>query len=110
MIDNEIRLVLDRLELEDREERARGLPSSERSRAVARTTGIFLLGLVSARRQPRLLARAPVRPDARVRNDSVRSGPGAHHRPGRFRMIRLPRKGGGPDVTDSSTGSGGTSG
>jgi predicted O-methyltransferase YrrM len=39
--------VLARLEAEDADERARGLPSSERSRQVARTTGQFLFALVA---------------------------------------------------------------
>ncbi len=42
-----MRSVLERLELEDERERARGLPPSERSRAVARTTGQFLFALVA---------------------------------------------------------------
>jgi len=47
MLDDRIRSVLGRLEQEDADERARGLPSSVRSRAVARTTGQFLLALVA---------------------------------------------------------------
>ena len=47
--------MLERLELEDKEERARGLSPRERSRAVARTTGIFLFGLVAPHREPRVL-------------------------------------------------------
>jgi caffeoyl-CoA O-methyltransferase len=47
MLDERVRAVLRRLEREDAEERERGLPASERSRAVARTTGQFLFGLVS---------------------------------------------------------------
>ena len=39
--------MLERLEREDAEERAKGLPSAVRSRQVARTTGQFLYGLVS---------------------------------------------------------------
>jgi predicted O-methyltransferase YrrM len=39
--------VLERLEREDAEEREQGLPSAERSRAVARTTGQFLFALVA---------------------------------------------------------------
>jgi predicted O-methyltransferase YrrM len=47
MLDDRVRAVLERLELEDADERARGLPSAERSRAVARTTGQFLFSLVA---------------------------------------------------------------
>jgi len=47
MLDDRLRAVLQRLEEEDAEERERGLPASERSRAVARTTGQFLFGLVA---------------------------------------------------------------
>jgi caffeoyl-CoA O-methyltransferase len=47
MLDERVRAVLRRLEREDAEERERGLPAPERSRAVARTTGQFLFGLVS---------------------------------------------------------------
>jgi predicted O-methyltransferase YrrM len=47
MLDDRIRSVLARLEQEDADERARGLPVSERSRQVARTTGQFLFGLVA---------------------------------------------------------------
>jgi predicted O-methyltransferase YrrM len=47
MLDDRIRAVLQRLEHEDTEERERGVPASLRSRAVARTTGQFLFGLVA---------------------------------------------------------------
>jgi predicted O-methyltransferase YrrM len=47
MLDDRVRAVLDRLEREDADERKRGLPASERSRAVARTTGQFLFALVA---------------------------------------------------------------
>ena len=47
MLDDRVRAVLERLEREDAEERGRGLPPAERSRAVARTTGQFLFGLVA---------------------------------------------------------------
>lgn len=47
MLDDRVRAVLERLEREDADERARGLPSSERARQVARTTGQFLFALVS---------------------------------------------------------------
>src|SRR2546421_9704004 len=49
MLDDRVRSVLERLELEDEDEdeRTRGLPPSERSRAVTRTTGQFLFALVA---------------------------------------------------------------
>jgi caffeoyl-CoA O-methyltransferase len=47
MLDERVRAVLARLEAEDTDERARGLPSSERSRQVARATGQFLFALVA---------------------------------------------------------------
>jgi predicted O-methyltransferase YrrM len=47
VLDDRVRAVLERLEHEDAGERARGLPSSERSRQVARTTGQFLFALVA---------------------------------------------------------------
>lgn len=47
MLDKEVRAVLARLEAEDAEERARGLPPSGRSRQVARATGQFLFALVA---------------------------------------------------------------
>src|SRR2546426_2650150 len=47
MLDDRVRSVLERLELEDEDERTRRLPPSERSRAVARTTGQFLFALVA---------------------------------------------------------------
>ena len=47
MLDERVRRVLERLEREDAEERAAGLPSSARSRAVAPTTGRFLFALVA---------------------------------------------------------------
>src|SRR5437868_9889648 len=47
MLDEQVRAVLERLEREDAEERAAGLPSAVRSRAVAPTTGRFLFALVS---------------------------------------------------------------
>jgi len=47
MLDDRVRAVLDRLEREDAAERERGLPASERSRQVARTTGQFLFALVA---------------------------------------------------------------
>src|SRR6266576_4530130 len=47
MLDARVRAVLERLEREDAQERERGLPPAERSRAVARTTGEFLFALVA---------------------------------------------------------------
>jgi predicted O-methyltransferase YrrM len=47
MLDDRVRAVLDRVAREDAEERERGLPSSQRSRAVAPTTGRFLFALVA---------------------------------------------------------------
>jgi predicted O-methyltransferase YrrM len=47
MLDDRVRAVLERLEAEDADERARGLPSAQRARQVARTTGRFLFALVA---------------------------------------------------------------
>jgi predicted O-methyltransferase YrrM len=47
MFDDRVRAVLERLEAEDADERERGLPSEQRSRQVARTTGQFLFALVA---------------------------------------------------------------
>ena len=47
MLDDRVRAVLERLAREDAEERERGLPTAERSRQVARTTGQFLFALVA---------------------------------------------------------------
>jgi caffeoyl-CoA O-methyltransferase len=47
MLDDRVRAVLERLEREDAEERERGLPTGERSRAVARATGQFLFSIVA---------------------------------------------------------------
>ena len=47
MLDDAVRRVLGRLEREDADERARGLPPEERSRAVAPSTGRFLFSLVA---------------------------------------------------------------
>jgi len=47
VLDNRVRAVLKRLEAEDAAERARGLPPSERARAVAPTTGRFLFSFVA---------------------------------------------------------------
>jgi predicted O-methyltransferase YrrM len=47
MLDELVRAVLERLEREDAEERDRGLPSEQRARSVAPTTGRFLFALVA---------------------------------------------------------------
>jgi predicted O-methyltransferase YrrM len=47
MLDERIRRVLERLEREDADERARGVPRERRARQVARTTGQFLFALVA---------------------------------------------------------------
>src|SRR5215208_3890863 len=47
MLDDRVRAVLARLEREDAEERERGLPSAQRSRQVAPTTGRFLFALAA---------------------------------------------------------------
>jgi len=47
MLDDRVRDVLGRLQQEDADERERGLPPAERSRAVAPTTGQFLFALVA---------------------------------------------------------------
>jgi predicted O-methyltransferase YrrM len=47
VLDDRVRAVLSRLEKEDGRERAARLPSSQRSRAVERTTGQFLFSLVA---------------------------------------------------------------
>src|SRR5438132_3435956 len=47
MLDDPVRAVLARLEEEDARERAEGLPSSVRSRAVEPTTGRFLFAVVA---------------------------------------------------------------
>jgi predicted O-methyltransferase YrrM len=47
VLDDRVRAVLERLEREDEDERARGLPSAERARAVAPTTGRFLFAIVA---------------------------------------------------------------
>jgi caffeoyl-CoA O-methyltransferase len=48
MLDERVRAVLARLEAEDADERARGLPSEQRARAVAPATGRFLFSLVAS--------------------------------------------------------------
>jgi predicted O-methyltransferase YrrM len=47
VLDDRVRAVLARLEEEDARERAEGVPSERRSRAVAPTTGRFLFALVA---------------------------------------------------------------
>jgi predicted O-methyltransferase YrrM len=47
VLEDRVSAVLSRLEEEDARERAAGLPSSQRSRAVERTTGQFLFSLVA---------------------------------------------------------------
>jgi predicted O-methyltransferase YrrM len=47
LLDDRVRTVLARLEREDADERAQGLPASERGRAIAPTTGRFLFSLVA---------------------------------------------------------------
>jgi caffeoyl-CoA O-methyltransferase len=47
VLDERVRAVLERLEREDAEERAAGLPAARRSRQVERTTGQFLFSFVA---------------------------------------------------------------
>ena len=47
MLDDRVRAVLARLEAEDADERARGVPRAQRARQVARTTGQFLFAFVA---------------------------------------------------------------
>jgi predicted O-methyltransferase YrrM len=47
MLDEQVLAVMKRLEAEDAAEREQGLPSAQRARAVAPTTGRFLFALVS---------------------------------------------------------------
>jgi predicted O-methyltransferase YrrM len=47
VLDDRVRAVLARLEAEDADERARGVPRDQRARQVARTTGQFLFAFVS---------------------------------------------------------------
>jgi caffeoyl-CoA O-methyltransferase len=47
VLDDRVLEVLDRLEREDADERARGIPSEQRSRAVAPATGRFLFSVVA---------------------------------------------------------------
>jgi caffeoyl-CoA O-methyltransferase len=47
VLDDRVRAVLARLEAEDADERARGVPREKRARQVARTTGQFLFAFVA---------------------------------------------------------------
>ena len=47
MLDDRVGAVLQRLEVEDADERARNVPREQRARQVARTTGQFLFALVA---------------------------------------------------------------
>ena len=47
MLDDRVRAVLARLEAEDADERARGVPREQRARQVARSTGQFLFSFVA---------------------------------------------------------------
>jgi caffeoyl-CoA O-methyltransferase len=47
MLDDRVRAVLERLEREDAEERAGGIPAERRSRQVTRATGQFLFAFVA---------------------------------------------------------------
>jgi predicted O-methyltransferase YrrM len=47
VLDERVRSILERLEREDADERARGLPAAQRSRQVEPTTGRFLFALVA---------------------------------------------------------------
>jgi predicted O-methyltransferase YrrM len=47
VLDDRVRAVMERLEREDADERAQGLPQEVRSRAVMTTTGRFLFSLVA---------------------------------------------------------------
>jgi predicted O-methyltransferase YrrM len=55
MLDGRVRSVLERLEMQDADERARGLPPEERSRQVAATTGQLLFALAASRPGCRVL-------------------------------------------------------
>ena len=55
MIDPKVEAVLARLEAEDTAEREAGLPSSQRSRQIARTTGQFLFSLAVSGRSNEIL-------------------------------------------------------
>jgi predicted O-methyltransferase YrrM len=47
VLDDRVRSVLERLEREDADERAQGVPRQQRARQVARSTGQFLFSLVA---------------------------------------------------------------
>jgi predicted O-methyltransferase YrrM len=49
-LDDRVRAVLERLEREDADERARGVPAAERARQVERTTGELLFALAASHR------------------------------------------------------------
>ncbi|MGH3065525.1 MAG: O-methyltransferase [Gaiellaceae bacterium] len=55
MLDERVRAVLARLEEEDRAEREAGVPSAQRSRQVAPTTGRFLFGLAASQARVEVL-------------------------------------------------------
>jgi predicted O-methyltransferase YrrM len=55
MVDGRVRSVLERLELENDGERARGLPMEERSRQISSTTGRLLFSLVAPLKDSRVL-------------------------------------------------------
>jgi predicted O-methyltransferase YrrM len=55
MLVDQVRAVLARLEAEDADERARGVPAAQRSRQVAPTTGRFLFALAASRQGCRVL-------------------------------------------------------
>jgi predicted O-methyltransferase YrrM len=55
VLDGRVRSVLERLELEDADERTRGLPPQQRSRQVAATTGRLLFALTASRPGCRVL-------------------------------------------------------
>jgi caffeoyl-CoA O-methyltransferase len=55
MLDERARAVLARLEVEDADERARGVPAAQRSRQVARMTGRFLFTITASRPGCRVL-------------------------------------------------------
>jgi caffeoyl-CoA O-methyltransferase len=55
VLDDRVRRVLERLEREDADERARGLPAEQRSRQITRTTGQFLFALVAPQTDAEIL-------------------------------------------------------
>jgi predicted O-methyltransferase YrrM len=54
-LDERARAVLERLEREDADERARGVPAADRARQVARTTGELLFALAAPHREVAVL-------------------------------------------------------